>query len=92
MLFPNINYAAAKSNIEVSKNTRIIINGKITSYKYGPIILGNELLLPYDELLPKLGVTNDKKHIIWDSSKKSLTIYKDNLKISNSVCLLCIFG
>lgn len=81
-MLSNIDYVGAKDKVEVNENFRLIINGKVTDLKNGPIIIKDEVLLPYNELLPRLGVVNDKKHIIWDSTKKSLTIYKDNIKIN----------
>jgi hypothetical protein len=65
----------------VDNNIKFIIDGKPANFKYGTIRIKDEFLLPYNELLPGIGITNDNKHIIWDANKKSLTINKNSLNI-----------
>lgn len=65
----------------VNNNIRFIIDGKPADFKYGTIRIKDEFLLPYNELLPGIGIPNDNKHIIWDANKKSLTINQNSLNI-----------
>ena len=82
ILISSINcYAINDRIIIVDNNIKFIIDGKPANFKYGTIRIKDEFLLPYNELLPGIGITNDNKHIIWDANKKSLTIIKNSLNI-----------
>lgn len=81
ILISSMNCFATNNPITVDYSIKVIIDGKPTNFKYGAIRIRDEFLLPYNELLPAIGITNDKKHIIWDANKKSLNINKSSLNI-----------
>ncbi|MFZ5987981.1 MAG: stalk domain-containing protein [Bacillota bacterium] len=76
----SISYAA-KDIVSESPNVKIIIDGKTSTYSSTPIIVNGRTLLPFREVLNKLGVPNDDRHIIWNGTEKSVTINKDSTKI-----------
>lgn len=68
-------------NITEKSDIKIVINGVLGNYTDVPIIKDNRTLLPFREVLKNLGVQDDDQHIIWNSTNKSITIIKDNVKI-----------
>jgi len=74
------NWVHADEIIETPE-IRIIIDGKIATYTDVPLSMNQRTLLPLREILVDLGVQNDDEHISWNGDDKSVTIYKDNIKI-----------
>jgi hypothetical protein len=72
---------SAAENIIETPDIKIIIDGKAAAYKDVPLSVSNRTMLPLREILTNLGVANDDEHIVWDNLQKSVTIYKDNVKI-----------
>ena len=60
---------------------KIVIDGKIGTYTDTPIIVDGRTLLPLRAVLSNIGVINDDQHIVWNSSERSVTVYKDSTKI-----------
>lgn len=74
-------FTFATDEIVEVPHLKIIIDGKLTTYKDVPISVNQSNLLPLRECLVNLGVANDDQHIIWNGSEKSVTVYKDETKI-----------
>jgi hypothetical protein len=85
LTFPAGASHAAKSNIVEVPDVKIVMDGKITPYKDVPICSAQSTLLPLRELLVNLGVPNDEQHILYDNTKKSVTVIKDQTKLSMTV-------
>lgn len=68
----------AAENITESPDVKIVIEGKMGAYTDVPIITDGRTMLPLREVLTNLGVQNDDQHIIWDGTKKSVTVKKDD--------------
>jgi hypothetical protein len=60
---------------------KIIINGELKKYSDVPLSISQRTMLPLRELLVQLGVENDDEHIVWDDVEKSVTIYKEDIKV-----------
>ncbi len=60
---------------------KIIMDGEITKFQKVPLSVSNSTLLPLRELLVKLGVPNDDKHIIYNGTEKSVTVWDGQTKI-----------
>lgn len=73
--------ASAADNIVESPDVNIVIEGQMGTYNDVTIIANDRTLLPLREVLTNLGVQNDDQHIIWDASKKSVTVKKDDKTI-----------
>jgi len=69
------------NDIVETPNLKVIINGELQKYTDVPLSVSQRTMLPLRELLTQLGVQNDDDHIIWDNTEKSITIYKDDIKI-----------
>lgn len=72
-----VSFVYAKETIIESPKVKIIIDGKVGIYNDVPLIVNNKTMLPLREVLTNLGVQNDAEHIIWDNTKKTVTIIKD---------------
>ena len=72
-------YAAGTGGIQEVPDVKIIMDGRITKYKDVPIIVNQNTLLPLRELFNNLGVPDE--NIIYDDSKKSVTVVKDQTKL-----------
>jgi hypothetical protein len=68
----------AADSITESPDVKIVIEGKMGAYTDVPIITNGRTMLPLREVLTNLGVQNDDQHIIWDGTKKSVTVKKDD--------------
>lgn len=63
-------------------NVKIKIDGKYNDYSSKPVNIHGRILLPFREVLTNLGVQNDDEHIIWNGKDRSVTVIKDDIKIS----------
>ena len=81
IMFLSVSFAFADDNIVETPDIRIVIDGKLTTYKDVPLSINQRTMLPLRELLVNLGVPNDDRHIVWNNDEKSVTIYKDSTKI-----------
>jgi len=72
-------YAAGE--IIEAPDVDIIINGSAVPFNDVPVFLNNRILLPLRELLRNLGVEDDDEHIKWNEQEKSVTIYKDSIRV-----------
>lgn len=79
LTFSNVSFAASK--VVESPIIKTFVSGKQVKFNSVPITVNGEILITADELLVKLGVPNDSKHIIVDKNKKSLTIDNGKIKI-----------
>lgn len=70
--------ANATANITESPDVKIVIEGEKGTYNDVTIIADGRTLLPLREVLTNLGVKNDAEHIIWDGTKRSVTVKKDD--------------
>lgn len=68
----------AAQNITETPDVKIIIDGEKGTYNDVTIIADGRTLLPLREVLTNLGVKNDDEHIIWDGTKRSVTVKKDD--------------
>ncbi|KNY29456.1 copper amine oxidase N-terminal domain-containing protein [Pseudobacteroides cellulosolvens] len=71
----------AKDNIIEEPNLKVIIHGNIIDFSDVPIIKNGKTLLPLRQALTSLGIQNDDKHIIWNSSERSVTASNDKTKV-----------
>ena len=55
-------------------HVRIVIDGVRGEYTDVPIEINDRILLPFREILTKLGVPNDDDHIIWNEEEQSVTV------------------
>lgn len=74
-------FAANTVKISEAPNVKIIMDGKLTKYTDVPITINQNTLLPLIEFLVSLGVPNDNKHIVYNEKNKSVTVYKDPVKL-----------
>lgn len=84
-IFTNVSFAATK--VTENSGIKIFISGKQIKFSSTPVTVNGEVLLNVSELVVKLGVPNDSKHLIIDKSKKNLTINnnEDQIKmVTNS--------
>ena len=69
-------------------NVKIVINGVPGVYSDVALEINNRIMLPFREILTKLGVTNDDEHIVWNDDEESITVYDGpnivKLQIGNS--------
>jgi hypothetical protein len=79
--FGTVFAAGTASPILEVPNVKIVIDGKMSTYKDVPISVKSRTMLPLRELLVNLGVPNDEQHIIWNAAEKSVTFYKDSTKV-----------
>ncbi|NLL06547.1 MAG: copper amine oxidase N-terminal domain-containing protein [Clostridiaceae bacterium] len=70
--------ANASVNITETPDVKIVIEGEKGTYNDVTIIADGRTLLPLREVLTNLGVKNDDEHIIWDGTKRSVTVKKDD--------------
>lgn len=82
-MFSNVSFAAGK--VVESPTVKTFISGKQVKFSSASISVNGEVLLNSKELLVKLGIPNDSKHIILDKSKKNLTIVSGKTKIIMTV-------
>lgn len=71
----------AKDNIVEEPNLKVIIHGDLINFSDVPIIKNGKTLLPLRQALTSLGIKNDDKHIIWNSSECSVTANNDKTKV-----------
>lgn len=71
----------AKDNIVEEPNLKVIIHGDLINFSDVPIIKNGKTLLPLRQALTSLGIQNDDKHIIWNSSERSVTANNDKTKV-----------
>lgn len=70
--------------VEEAPYVRVVINGVEGNYSDVPLKINNRVLLPFREILTKLGVPNDDEHIIWNEPEESVTVINgpDKIKIT----------
>ncbi|MDP4180008.1 MAG: copper amine oxidase N-terminal domain-containing protein [Bacillota bacterium] len=73
--------SSASSKINEDPKVKIIIDGKMNKYSKTPINYNGRTMLPFREVLTNLGVQNDDEHIAWNSSDRSVTLTKDDVKV-----------
>ena len=56
-------------------HVRVIIDGVKGNYNDTPLEINDRVLLPFRELLNKLGVPNDSEHISWNDEDESVTVW-----------------
>ena len=66
--------ALEADNVRESGEIRVVIDGELGTYQDVPIRINERILLPFREILVKLGVPNDDSHIIWNETEESVTI------------------
>jgi len=71
----------AQDEVVENPNIKIVVDGKLGTYEDTPIIINGSTLLPLRTLLVNLGVQDDDRHIIWNGRERSITIYKETVKI-----------
>jgi hypothetical protein len=77
----NFMFVYAGDKIVEAPNIKIIIDEEVINCDDVPIIINGRTMLPVRAILTKLGVQNDDNHIIWDRNERSVTIFKDTIKI-----------
>lgn len=60
---------------------KIVIDGQRDTYTDAPMLQNNQVLLPLRAVVTKLGIQDDKEHIVWNAAEKSVTLNKGNTKI-----------
>ena len=84
--------AADTAEVAEAPYVRVVINGIPGNYTDTALEINDRVLLPFRELLTKLGVTNDDEHIIWNDDEESVTVIdKSNiirLQIGNPVMVV----
>lgn len=78
-------YSSAASKIAEAPKIKAFVSGKQVKLAGTPITVNGQILLEAKDLLVKLGVPNDSKHIQLNISKKSLVINSGNLQIKMTV-------
>jgi hypothetical protein len=75
--------AIAATLVTEAPQVRIVIDGVAGEYTDTPIEINDRILLPFRELLTKLGVPNDDDHIIWNEEEESVTVIdgKNEIKL-----------
>jgi hypothetical protein len=84
--------SAADVSVIEAPHVRVVIDGSTGKYTDTPIEINSRILLPFREILTKLGVPNDDEHIIWNEEEESVTVWDGEneikLVIGDSVMLL----
>lgn len=80
-VFSMTSFVYAGEIIVETPKVKIVIDGNISKYTDIPINANGRTMLPMVAILTDLGVKNDKEHIKWNSSDRSITILKDSTKI-----------
>ena len=62
------------AQVKEAAHVRIVIDGLPGKYADVPIEMNDRILLPFREILTKLGVPNDDDHIIWNDDEESVTV------------------
>ena len=78
-------YSYAAGNIAESANVKVFVSGQQVSFSSTPITVNGQILLSSKELLAKLGIPNDNKHIQLDKNKKNLIISNGKKQIKMTV-------
>jgi hypothetical protein len=73
--------AFAASEVKEAPDVKVVIDGKLGTFKGSPLLVNGRTMLPMVEILSYLGVPNDKQHIIWNGTDKSITILQNEKKI-----------
>ena len=66
--------AAADLTAFEAPRVRVVINGVAGSYTDVALEINDRIMLPFREVLTKLGVPNDDEHIIWNDEEESVTV------------------
>ena len=66
--------AGAAPNVAESPEIRVVIDGIPGNYTDVPLKINDRVLLPFREVLTRLGVPNNDEHIIWNEDEESVTV------------------
>ncbi|MDR1061239.1 MAG: copper amine oxidase N-terminal domain-containing protein [Clostridiales bacterium] len=69
--------AVTLKDVKEAKEVRIVIDGVPGAYSDTALRINDRILLPFREILTKLGVRNDDEHIIWNGAERSVTAKTD---------------
>ena len=70
---------AAPPEVSESPEVRVVIDGIQGVYTDVALKINDRILLPFREVLTRLGVPNDDEHIIWNEDEESVTVlYGEN--------------
>jgi hypothetical protein len=69
--------AVTLKDVREAKEVRIVIDGVAGAYSDTALRINDRILLPFREILTKLGVRNDDEHIIWNGAERSVTAKTD---------------
>ena len=74
----------ARAEVVEAPHVRIVVDGVPGIYTDVPLEINKRILLPFREVLAKLGVPNDSEHIIWNDDEESVTVYfgDDTIKLT----------
>ncbi|EMS73689.1 copper amine oxidase N-terminal domain-containing protein [Ruminiclostridium cellobioparum] len=78
-------YSYAAVNIAESANVKVFVGGQRVRFSSNPIAVNGQILLNGKELLVKLGIPNDNKHIQLDKNQKNLIINTGKKQIKMTV-------
>ncbi|MCL2058148.1 MAG: copper amine oxidase N-terminal domain-containing protein [Oscillospiraceae bacterium] len=84
--------AAGELGVKEAPHVRVVVNGVPGTYTDAALELNARILLPFREVLTKLGVPNDDEHIKWNDDDESVTVLYGQdeiwLQIGNPVMTL----
>ena len=60
--------------VEEAPYVRVVINGVQGTYSDVAIKIDNRILLPFREILTKLGVPNNDEHVMWNDEEETVTV------------------
>jgi hypothetical protein len=66
--------AITLQEVAEAPEVRVVIDGEAGAYTDVALRIHDRILLPFRELLEKLGVPNDDAHIIWNEAEQSVTV------------------
>lgn len=86
LIFLGLNgYSYAAGNIAENANVKVFVSGQQVNFSSAPITVNGQILLNGKELLVKLGIPNDNKHIQLDKNQKNLIINTGKKQIKMTV-------
>jgi len=68
----------ASPAVTEAPEVRVVIDGVQGTYTDVAIKINDRVLLPFREVLAKLGIPNDDEHIIWNLEEESVTVIDGN--------------
>ena len=70
--------AAGDASVVEAPEVRVVIDGVTGVYTDVALEINGRILLPFREVLTRLGVPNDDGHIAWNDDEQSVTVRKDS--------------